>query len=332
MAELAKSGDKAGLEARRAELKKLSDEVKRSETELSDGRSRDRGAAARRPERAARERPRRQERRRQSRGPHLGREARASTSKPKAHWEIGEKLGILDRARRQALGRALLGAVGTRRAARARAHHVHARSAHPRARLHRGVPAVPGEGRGAARHRAAAEVRRRPVQDARSATDDAEAALPGSDGGGSGHESARRRDPRGRTLPLAYAAYTPCFRSEAGSYGKDVRGLIRQHQFDKVELVRFVAPENALAELELLTGHAEEVLKRLNLHYRVVEHVTGDLTFSVHQGLRPRGLAARAERVSRNLELLVVRRLPGAPREDPLPRPSRRPSRASPTR
>jgi len=88
----------------------------------------------------------------------------------------------------------------------------------------------------------------------------------------------------GEKLPLAYAAYSPCFRSEAGSYGKDVRGVIRQHQFDKVELVRFCAPENALSELEILTGHAEEVLKRLNLHYRVVEHVTGDLTFSCTKG------------------------------------------------
>ena len=78
-------------------------------------------------------------------------------------------------------------------------------------------------------------------------------------------------------LPLAYTAYTPCFRSEAGSYGKDVRGLIRQHQFDKVELVRFVAPEQAEAELELLTSHAEAVLQRLGLHYRVVSLCAGDL-------------------------------------------------------
>jgi seryl-tRNA synthetase len=78
-------------------------------------------------------------------------------------------------------------------------------------------------------------------------------------------------------LPLAYTAYTPCFRSEAGSYGKDVRGLIRQHQFDKVELVRFVAPEDAEAQLELLTGHAEMVLQRLGLHYRVVSLCAGDL-------------------------------------------------------
>jgi seryl-tRNA synthetase len=78
-------------------------------------------------------------------------------------------------------------------------------------------------------------------------------------------------------LPVAYTAYTPCFRSEAGSYGKDVRGLIRQHQFDKVELVRFVAPEDAEQQLELLTGHAEMVLQRLGLHYRVVLLCAGDL-------------------------------------------------------
>jgi len=81
----------------------------------------------------------------------------------------------------------------------------------------------------------------------------------------------------GATLPLAYTAYTPCFRSEAGSYGKDVRGLIRQHQFDKVELVRFTTPETSLAQLELLTGHAEAVLQRLGLHYRVVELCAADL-------------------------------------------------------
>jgi seryl-tRNA synthetase len=78
-------------------------------------------------------------------------------------------------------------------------------------------------------------------------------------------------------LPLAYTALTPCFRSEAGSYGKDVRGLIRQHQFDKVELVRFSEPEKSLEQLELLTSHAEAILQRLGLHYRVVELCAGDL-------------------------------------------------------
>ena len=78
-------------------------------------------------------------------------------------------------------------------------------------------------------------------------------------------------------LPRAYVAYTPCFRSEAGSYGKDVRGLIRQHQFDKVELVRFAQPDRSLDQLELLTSHAEAVLQRLGLHYRVVALCAGDL-------------------------------------------------------
>ncbi|MBI4805337.1 MAG: serine--tRNA ligase [Desulfovibrio sp.] len=81
-------------------------------------------------------------------------------------------------------------------------------------------------------------------------------------------------------LPKAYCAYTPCFRSEAGSYGKDTKGLIRQHQFDKVELVRFCRPEESYEQLELLTTHAEEVLKRLNLPYRVIALCTGDLGFS----------------------------------------------------
>ena len=78
-------------------------------------------------------------------------------------------------------------------------------------------------------------------------------------------------------LPVAYCAYTPCFRSEAGSYGQDVRGLIRLHQFNKVELVRFSRPEESWDQLELLTGHAETVLQRLGLHYRVVTLCAGDL-------------------------------------------------------
>ncbi|MFW6179287.1 MAG: serine--tRNA ligase [Desulfohalobiaceae bacterium] len=81
-------------------------------------------------------------------------------------------------------------------------------------------------------------------------------------------------------LPLGYAAFTPCFRSEAGSYGKDTKGLIRQHQFNKVELVRFAHPDDSYQQLELLLGHAEVVLQRLNLHYRVVNLCSGDLGFS----------------------------------------------------
>ncbi|MBI3989008.1 MAG: serine--tRNA ligase [candidate division NC10 bacterium] len=82
------------------------------------------------------------------------------------------------------------------------------------------------------------------------------------------------------TLPLHYVACTPCFRREAGSYGKDVRGIMRQHQFNKVELVMFVEPENSDEALEDLTRHAAEVLKRLNLPYQVVALCTGDLGFA----------------------------------------------------
>ena len=84
----------------------------------------------------------------------------------------------------------------------------------------------------------------------------------------------------GRELPIRYTAYTPCFRSEAGSYGQDVRGLIRQHQFDKVELVKFTTPEQSYAELESLVANAEEVLKRLELPFRTVLLCTGDLGFA----------------------------------------------------
>jgi seryl-tRNA synthetase len=84
----------------------------------------------------------------------------------------------------------------------------------------------------------------------------------------------------GRELPLRYTAYTPCFRSEAGSYGADVRGLIRQHQFDKVELVKFATPDSSYTELEKLTADAEEVLERLELPYRTMLLCTGDMGFA----------------------------------------------------
>ena len=83
-----------------------------------------------------------------------------------------------------------------------------------------------------------------------------------------------------RDLPVYYVAYSPCFRSEAGSYGKDTRGLIRQHQFNKVELVKFTQPETSYDELEKLTLNAEEILKRLAIHFRTVSLCTGDLGFS----------------------------------------------------
>ena len=114
-------------------------------------------------------------------------------------------------------------------------------------------------------------------------------------------------------LPIAYCAYTPCFRSEAGSYGKDVRGLIRQHQFDKVELVRFAAPETSYAQLEALTGHAEEVLKRLELPHRVVNLCGGDLgasaakTYDIEVWLPSQGVYREISSCS-NFEAFQARR------------------------
>src|SRR5205823_6661404 len=85
------------------------------------------------------------------------------------------------------------------------------------------------------------------------------------------------------SLPLKYCAFSPCFRSEAGSYGKDAKGIIRQHQFHKVELVRFEAPEAAHQALEQLVDDAQEALRRLGLHHRVVALCTGDLGFSAEK-------------------------------------------------
>jgi seryl-tRNA synthetase len=82
------------------------------------------------------------------------------------------------------------------------------------------------------------------------------------------------------SLPLKFVAHTPCFRSEAGSYGRDTRGMIRQHQFDKVELVQMVRPEDSYVALEALTGHAETILQRLGLPYRKMLLCTGDMGFS----------------------------------------------------
>ena len=84
----------------------------------------------------------------------------------------------------------------------------------------------------------------------------------------------------GSKLPIKYVAYTPCFRREAGSYGKDVKGLIRQHQFNKVEIVKFVEPSSSYKELETLTADAERILQKLNLPYRVVMLCTGDMGFA----------------------------------------------------
>ena len=116
-------------------------------------------------------------------------------------------------------------------------------------------------------------------------------------------------------LPIKLTAHTPCFRSEAGSYGRDTRGMIRQHQFDKVEMVQIVHPEKSYEALEEMVGHAETILKKLELPYRVITLCTGDMGFRRRQDLRPRSVAAGAEHLSRdfsscsNCEAFQARRM-----------------------
>ncbi|HEX6274282.1 MAG TPA: serine--tRNA ligase, partial [Polyangiaceae bacterium] len=284
MAALAKSGDKAALEARRAELKKLSDEVKRHETELKeveaeleerllvvpnlphesvpDGKSDAENPVVR----TVGEKP-------------------VFDFEPKAHSEIGEKLGILDQDRAAKLSGARFSVLWGLGARLERALITFMLDLHTKEHGYTEVyppflvkaDALRGTGNFPKFEDQVFKTERRDPDDTSALYLVPTAEVPVTN---------LHADEilEGERLPVAYTAYTPCFRSEAGSYGRDVRGLIRQHQFDKVELVRFCAPENALAELELLTGHAEEVLKRLGLHYRVVEHVTGDLTFSCTKG------------------------------------------------
>jgi seryl-tRNA synthetase len=280
MAALAKSGDKAALQARREELKKLSDDIKRHEGEVSEV------------ERAMEERllviPN---------VPHATTPDGKTDAdnpivrtwgkkpefdfKPKEHFEIGEALGILDLERAAKISGArfsVLWGLGARleRALSAFMLDLHTREhgyreVYPpflvKAEALRGTGNLPKfEGDLFKTHRGDP------------ADGDALYLVPTAEVPVTNLHADEILD--GASLPIGYAAYSPCFRSEAGSYGKDVRGLIRQHQFDKVEIVRFCTPEQGPSELETLTGHAEEVLRRLGLHYRVVEHVTGDLTFS----------------------------------------------------
>ncbi len=130
-------------------------------------------------------------------------------------------------------------------------------------------------------------------------------------------------------MPVRFTAYTPCFRSEAGSYGKDVRGLIRQHQFNKVELVHLTTQETSYDALEELTRNAEKVLRLLDLPYRVMRPVDRRHGLRRRQDLRHRGLAAGSERLPGDLLLQQLRGLPGAPGQPALPAGSRRASRSS---
>ena len=109
------------------------------------------------------------------------------------------------------------------------------------------------------------------------------------------------------TLPRRYAAHTPCFRAEAGSHGKDTRGMIRQHQFEKVELVQIVRPEDSAAALEELTGHAEQVLRGLELPYRVVALCGGDVGFYSHAPTTSRSGCRASRRTARSRPAATAR-------------------------
>ncbi|HEX7451373.1 MAG TPA: serine--tRNA ligase, partial [Polyangiaceae bacterium] len=284
MAKLAKSGDKEGMAARRDELKALSERVKALEIELAgletqiedvllgipnvphdsvpDGQTEDKNVVVR-----------------------TWGEKPSFAFEPKPHYELGEKLGILDFERAAKLSGArfsVLWGLGAR-LERALAtfmldlhtgEHGYTEVYPPylvKAEALRGTSQLP-------------KFEEDLFKTKRSDPNDPSALylIPTAEVPVTNLHADEILE--AAQLPLGYTAYTPCFRSEAGSYGRDVRGLIRQHQFDKVEIVRFATPEQSMAELEKLTLHAEEVLKRLGLHYRVVEHCAGDLGFAATKG------------------------------------------------
>jgi seryl-tRNA synthetase len=284
MAKLAKSGDKEGMAARRDELKALSESVKGLEADLAaaeaqiedvllgipnvphdsvpDGQTEDKNVVMR-----------------------TWGDKPSFAFEPKAHWELGEKLGILDFERAAKLSGARFSVLWGKGARLERAlatfmldlhtnEHGYTEVYPPylvKAEALRGTSQLP-------------KFEEDLFKTKRSDPNDPSALylIPTAEVPVTNLHADEILD--AAQLPIGYTAYTPCFRSEAGSYGRDVRGLIRQHQFDKVEIVRFSTPEQSLAELEKLTLHAEEVLKRLNLHYRVVEHCAGDLGFAATKG------------------------------------------------
>ncbi len=280
MAELAKSPDKALFQARREELKKLSDEVKVLEEQMS-------ALEAQMEERLAvipnlphesvpvgRSEADNRVLRVWGKQPELGFEAQA-------HWDLGSKLGVLDFERAAKLSGARFSVLSGQGARLERALINFMLDLHTREHGYREFcPPFLVRGEALRGTGQLPKFEQDLFKTFRADPEDQTALylIPTAEVPLTNLHSDEILD--SAKLPLAYTAYTPCFRSEAGSYGKDVRGLIRQHQFDKVELVRFCAEDQGPAELERLSGHAEEVLKRLGLHHRVVELCTGDLGFA----------------------------------------------------
>jgi seryl-tRNA synthetase len=283
MGALAKAGDKAALQARRAELKELSDSVKALEEQ--------RAKIEQKVEDFLLEVPNLPHESTPAGTGEADNPVRRSfgdkpefSFEPKPHWDVGEALGILDFARAAKLSGARFSVLWDAGARLSRALTAFMLDLHTREHGYTEVSTpylVRGEAlRGTGQ---LPKFEQDLFKTQRSDPEDPSALylIPTAEVPVTNLHAEEILD--GDSLPRAYTAFTPCFRSEAGSYGKDVRGLIRQHQFDKVELVRFVTPERALAELELLTGHAEAVLQKLGLHYRVSELCTGDLGFGAEK-------------------------------------------------
>ena len=231
------------------------------------------------------------------------------------------------RARRQALRHALLRAEGRRRAAPARADRLDARPAHAEARLHRDLPAVHGQGARCWWARATCPS---------SAT--TSTATPRRTSGGSRPPRCRSptctatRSSTASKLPIKHVAYTPCFRREKMSAGRDVRGIKRGHQFDKVEMVKFVASRDSDGRAATLVDDAEDVCRGLGIPYRIVEMCTGDLSFVAAKKYDIEIWAPGCKEWLEVSSCSQLHRLPGAPREHPLPAASRARSPSSSTR
>jgi seryl-tRNA synthetase len=280
MARLAKSGDKAAMAARREELRALSERIKDWESELSaiEAEMQDRLLTIPNvphesvPDGASDE---------ENPTVRTWGSAPVFGFEPKAHWELGASLGILDLERAAKLSGARFSVLWGAGARLERALITFMLDLHTREHGYTEVyppflvraEALVGTGNLPKFEDDLFKTRRSDPNDPSALYLVPTAEVPVTNLHADEVLEAAE-------LPRAYCAYTPCFRSEAGSHGRDVRGLIRQHQFDKVELVRFATPETALEQLEQLTSHAEEVLRRLGLHYRVVEHCAGDLTFA----------------------------------------------------
>ena len=228
------------------------------------------------------------------------------------HVDLGEGLGQLDFAAAVKITGSRFSVMkGGAGAAAPGARPVHARRAYDGTRLHRSLCAVSGERRFDARHRAVAEVRGRPVPRPAHRMPDKLYLIPTAEVPVT--NLLRDEIVAAEALPLKFVAHTPCFRSEAGSYGRDTRGMIRQHQFDKVELVQMVRPEDSYAALEALTATRRDDPAEARPAVPQDGPVQRRHGLFGGQDLRPRSVAAGAEHLPRDFLLLQFRGLPGAP-------------------